>query len=402
MITAQAIPLIGSLVIARIFIPADFGIYSIWLGYVSIVSVIITGRLEHALGLEEAGLTRKKLFVSVLILTVSVSIILFLLLIGYMLTGLPLLSIPKSMILLLIPTGLLLALSQLWQSLTACDGKFKKLSLIRIIQASTVTLLQIASGLLNPSAISLAASHAFGALLGVIAAVIIVRIQKEAYPDSATEILFSIKQMLNRHRKFPQYSLPADGLNTIAGYLPLFFLASRFGSEVTGWTALAMRIFGAPIALLGGAVRDVFKNSASEAFLIRGECRSEYTHTFKVLFICSALAVPVFMLISEEFFSIAFGENWRQAGVICAWLAPMFAMRFISSPLSYTIYIAEKQNYDLLWQASLLFMTLSSFIFPSNYKSALIIYSLGYSFLYLIYCLMSYHFSKGNNYDCNR
>jgi O-antigen/teichoic acid export membrane protein len=97
--------------------------------------------------------------------------------------------------------------------------------------------------------------------------------------------------MLVRYNRFPKYSLPADGLNTFSSYLPLFLLGSRFGDEVTGWTALALRVFGAPIALLGGAVRDVFKNTSSSAFMERGECRREYLHTFKVLLLFSMIAV---------------------------------------------------------------------------------------------------------------
>jgi O-antigen/teichoic acid export membrane protein len=203
--------------------------------------------------------------------------------------------------------------------------------------------------------------------------------------------------MLVRYKKFPQLALPADGINTLSGYLPLFILGSRFGDEVVGWTALALRVFGAPIALLGGAVRDVFKNSSSEAFRVRGECQKEYLHTFNLLLICSLIAVPLFMLISERLFVFAFDKNWGQAGVICGWLAPMFAMRFIASPLSYTMYIAEKQIYDLVWQVALLVTTVVAFIFPPSYKHAIITYSLGYSFLYGAYCFMSYQFSKGDS-----
>jgi O-antigen/teichoic acid export membrane protein len=84
--------------------------------------------------------------------------------------------------------------------------------------------------------------------------------------------------------------------------------------------------------------------------------------------------------------------------VICGWLAPMFAMRFIASPVSYILYLTEKQNYDLIWQVALLAMTFSSFYLPATYKLSLILYSLGYSILYGIYCLMSYNFCKGDKF----
>jgi O-antigen/teichoic acid export membrane protein len=301
-----------------------------------------------------------------------------------------------TMVWILIPSALFFAISQLWQSLAACDGKYRQLSIIRIVQSSAVTIAQIIAGIFQPSATSLSFSHGAGALIGVGVCFFVMPVWS-ACPHTFCEVFINVRQMLIRYKRFPQIALPADGINTLSGYLPLFILGSRFGDEVVGWTALALRVFGAPIALLGGAVRDVFKNSSSEAFRARGECRKEYLHTFNLLLICSLIAVPFFMLISERLFVVFFDENWRQAGVICGWLAPMFAMRFIASPLSYTMYIAEKQNYDLVWQVALLITTVIAFIFPSSYKHALITYSMGYSLLYGGYCLMSYRFSKGGN-----
>ena len=46
---AQAIPILGSLVLARLFVPAAYGGYAVWLGAVLIIAVITTLRLEMAL-----------------------------------------------------------------------------------------------------------------------------------------------------------------------------------------------------------------------------------------------------------------------------------------------------------------------------------------------------------------
>jgi O-antigen/teichoic acid export membrane protein len=395
MALAQVIPFVASLVIARIYIPAEFGIYSIWLGIVSIVSVIVSGRLEQAVGLEDIGELRNKLTIAIAIFTLlACGLAGGILLVLYFIQSLWFATIPAAMVLILIPTALFLALSQLWQSLSACDGHFHKLSMIRIIQASSVAFAQIFVGLLQPSATSLSFAHCLGASLGVLIGYSILKLSNVRMGDFREELL-AVKGMLIRYQNFLKFSVPAGSINTLSGYLPLFIISIRFGDEVTGWTALALRIFGAPIELLGGAVRDVFKNQSSEAYRERGECSKEYLHTFKVLLLCSLIAVPAFMLVSEWFFAFAFGEPWRQAGKICRWLAPMFAMRFIASPLSYTIYIAEKQNYDFIWQIALLLMTVGVFIVYSNYKYAIISYSVGYSVLYGFYCLMSYRFSKG-------
>jgi O-antigen/teichoic acid export membrane protein len=93
---------------------------------------------------------------------------------------------------------------------------------------------------------------------------------------------------------------------------------------------------------------------------------------------------------------IAFGESWSMSGKIAIWLIPLFAFRFVASPLSYMVYIAGKQNVDLFWQISLLSITLVTFSITEIFSTSVQIYSLGYAFLYLVYLGMSYEFSLGN------
>jgi O-antigen/teichoic acid export membrane protein len=55
---AQVIPVIGTLVLARIFNPASFGLYSTWLGFVMFLGVVLTCRFEMALAVESDGQPR--------------------------------------------------------------------------------------------------------------------------------------------------------------------------------------------------------------------------------------------------------------------------------------------------------------------------------------------------------
>ena len=102
------------------------------------------------------------------------------------------------------------------------------------------------------------------------------------------------------------------------------------------------------------------------------------------------------VVIAERLFVIAFGEPWRQAGVIAIWLMPMFALRFVASPLSYVFYIAGKQHIDLVWQCALLAMTMASFMLTSSFETSIKFYAAGYGFLYVVYAILSYHYSKGS------
>ena len=194
---------------------------------------------------------------------------------------------------------------------------------------------------------------------------------------------------------------PKRGMRGHANFLWRFILFARpfFSAQHKwrnrGWLALTMRMLGGPISLLGAAVLDVFRRHAAQSWREHGQCRGDYMRAFKVLGGASALFVLALAPSSEALFQFAFGAPWRMAGTIAFWLLPMFAFRFVASPLSYMFYVADKQHIDLLWQFTLLCMTLASLLLPASYSAALQIYSLGYSGMYIIYLLLSYRFSLG-------
>ena len=189
-------------------------------------------------------------------------------------------------------------------------------------------------------------------------------------------------------------SLPADSINSAAAQLPLLIVGSRFGAENAGLLALTLRVLGAPIALLGSAVLDVFRRRSAASWRVQGHCSEDYTRTFNVLALGSLAALPL-ALFTEPLFAFAFGERWRMSGTIALWLLPMFALRFVASPLSYLFYVAGKQHVDLAWQCGLLAMTLGTLWLPPSPSAALLAYSAGYSAMYGLYLALSYRYSRG-------
>lgn len=395
MAIAQAIPLFGSLVIARLYAPTDFGAFSAWLGLVTLSAVLITGRFEVTLAIVEDGAPRK--FAAVATLTTSILSCVVLAIIttaGYF--WLPSLrGVAPALFIAFVPASLLTAAAQIWQSWAAADGQYRILSGMRIVQALGVTCTQIVVGFFAPNANALALGHVLGLLVGVSFGVYTMPLAISSLRSFA-EFLSDLRSFWLRHRRFPLLSLPADSINSASAQIPMLLIASNYGSEAAGLFALAMRVLGAPIGLLGAAVRDVFKRSAAANYREQGNCRDDYIRTFRVLAAGGALLAIGVMLVSEPLFVLAFGEPWREAGFIAIWLMPMFALRFVASPLSYVFYIADKQHVDLVWQCSLLFMTVTAFTLPAVMETSIKIYSIGYSLLYVAYLWLSYRYSKGN------
>lgn len=392
-VIVQLIPIFGSVVIARIFSPSDFGVFSTWLAIVSFISVVITLRLETVLPITADGFERTRSVFIVFILTTIIAVVFFICSFAVQLFPEINYYFPHSPFLInaVIPAAFFLALNQIWQTWAAAEGFYGKLNAMRLVQALTLVLFQISAGFHSPTALSLVIGFVVASGVAFVWAVTIM-------PKFFHKELFGflkIKMFLSRYKNCPLYALPADAINTAAGQLPILVISYRFGNEVAGYLALTMRVLGAPIGLVGKAVLDVFKRYAILSIQKTGECQSLYINTLMVLFFASVIMVFGTVLWAEDIFNAVFGSEWAFSGVMAVWLLPMFALRMIASPLSYMTYLVEKQHVDLIWQIGLLVMTIATlYVFPS-YQTTLIGHSAGYAFMYLLYILISYRLSKG-------
>ncbi len=393
-VLAQFIPLLGSLLIARLYLPADFGLFSTWLGLAQLGAVAMTGRYEMALALEPDGETRK-VAVLATFATAGLAVILLAFVVSNLYGFGWLRQIPHGLLVSWVPAATLLCASQIWQAWAAADGRYRELGLLRVGQALAVTVLQVVAGSFDASAESLAWAQVAGLTIGVILGVWYMPLSVK--PMVRGNLLSAIRCFQKRHYRFPLLSLPADTVNTAAAQLPLLIVASRFDADTAGWLAMAMRTLGAPISLLGAAVLDVFRRHAAQGWRDNGNCRFEYMRTFRVLVGAATLVALVLGITSEPLFALVFGERWRAAGTVALWMLPMFTLRFVASPLSYMFYLADKQHIDLAWQLALLAMTVCTLTLAVTSRGALLAYSAGYSALYLVYLFLSYRLSRGTS-----
>jgi O-antigen/teichoic acid export membrane protein len=153
-----------------------------------------------------------------------------------------------------------------------------------------------------------------------------------------------------------------------------------------------------PINLLSNTILDVFKQKATEDYNKYGNCKDIFLNTFKKLVILGILPFSVLGIFAPDIFVFVFGENWRISGEFAQIMAPVLFLKFITSPLSYTFHIRQKQQLNLIGQIVLLLVTLLSVylgvIFKNEYMMILF-FSISYSIVYIIYIFVSYKLSKG-------
>ena len=391
---AQLITIGVTLLLVRLYSPAEMGAFSVWLSFATIFAVMVTGRYELAIfsTTEKAEFHAVIKLVLQLILLISTIVAVFGALAGYAWDAVP--DVVGNYWLALALVSLGLGANKLVLSLLTYEQSFNRLGVARISLAACIAIAQVSAAHLVGGVSGLI----YGQLLGVVTATVLAAlwVGKPLIVACAATPWTMLRQVAKRYVNFPKFSLPADLINTVASQIPVVLLAAKFGGESAGWFALTLKMMGAPISLLAASVLDVFKEQAARDYRETGSCRRVFIKTFKLLAVLALPPFIAFWFIGEWVFALIFGEAWAQSGHYAVLMIPLFYMRFVVSPLSYTIYIAQRQNLDLVWQLVLLVLTFACFTLPDNVDSVLWFYSIGYAIMYFIYFWMSFYCTKGD------
>ncbi|WP_281868160.1 lipopolysaccharide biosynthesis protein [Pseudomonas sp. BR1R-5] len=391
---AQLITIGVTLLLVRLYSPAEMGAFSVWLSFATIFAVVVTGRYELAIfsATDQAEFHAVVKLVLQIIIISSVFVALASALAGHVWPALP--SVVGDYWFALAVVALGLGANKLVLSLLTYQQSFNRLGVARVSLAGCIAIAQVSAVYL----VSDVSGLIYGQLFGVVAATALaaVWVGKPLVTACAATSWKTVREAAGRYINFPKYSLPADLINTVASQIPVVLLAAKFGGESAGWFALTLKIMGAPISLLAASVLDVFKEQAARDYRETGSCSSIFIKTFKLLAVLALPPFVAFWFIGEWAFGFIFGDAWAESGRYAVLMIPLFYMRFVVSPLSYTIYIAQRQNLDLVWQVTLLALTVASFTLADTVQTALWLYSLGYAIMYFIYFWMSFYCTKGD------
>jgi O-antigen/teichoic acid export membrane protein len=390
-VLAQGLGLLGYVLLARIFPVAAFGQYATWVAASAIIATFVSGALETTFVQEDDGQPRRSALVAVLA-TAAIGAAAVTLVIAVIDWTVPELlpKLGRWALYTMGAGGLALAACTVSQSWASASGYFRALTGNRIVQSLAITLIPSAGGLFARTAETMVLGHLAGLVLTAALWIFVLR----PTADDLSHCRHLWSYWSGRRRTFKMV-LPALAVGSVAGNIPLLAVQSRFGSVAAGHLALTLRALGAPITLVGVALRDVFKRHASVAFRERGECRTEYLTTLAAL---SAVAAgfALFMVVAGEFaFVLVFGEEWRMAGTMAVWLLPGYSMAIVAAPLSYLIYIVRREDVDLFWQSVMLVLALATMLLAPGLQAALIAYSIAAAGMYLVYIAVCYRMAAG-------
>lgn len=395
---AQAIGIGVSPILSRLYGPDDFGVLAIYLAIVSVLGLFATGRYEMSIMLPEDENEVPKivaLIFGVTLIVCGLTLFAVYLFNPHIARALGNASIGPWLYFL--PFSIFInSCYQVANYLLIRNSDFKQVAANRLIYSSSNSLLQVGLGALKFGGIGMLYSSLIGYIVAIVA-VVNNRLVRKAMRGIS---LKGLKPIARRYRKFPLFDLPSASINLLSNQLPIFALGKFFTIMHVGFYSFTFRVLSAPLNLVSNSVLDVFKQRATEDFQKYGDCKRIFINTFKSLMIVSIVPFMILFIWGQPLFGFVFGEKWAEAGQYAQILAPMLMLKFISSPLTYVFYIAEKQHYDLGGQILLLLLLLMAIvigIYSNDVMHLLKFYASSYSIVYLIYLYASFRLSEGKS-----
>lgn len=351
----QAIVVLASPILTRLYSPEDFGVLAVYAAILGIVTVVASLRYELAIPLPRSDGSAVNILALSLICMVGVTAFTALLvaLLGDRIslwTNTPVLA-PY---LWLLPVGVALGGSyQAFNCWAVRKRAFSRIARTKLQQGGGMVATQIGLGLAQMGPVGLILGQIVGQTAGLTNLVCSAGREDRAALDRIRSL--RIRWAARRYRRFPIYSTWSGLANTSGLQLPLLLFAALFSPAIAGLYVLAHRVLQIPMSLLGQAIGQVFYSNAAEA---RRESRLDaiVLRTLSGLVRIGFGPIVLLAVSAPELFAFLFGADWREAGVYVQWMAPWLLIVFITSPLSNLVSVMERQLQGLVFQLALLLL----------------------------------------------
>lgn len=344
---AQGIVLLSLPLLTRLYEPEDFSLLAVYAAILGMGSVIACLRLDIAIPLPEKDEDGFSLLLMALILSALISIVLFFPIYFWPNEFAYLIRQPNiKPYLWLLPVGVWLASSySALQNWAVRKNNFATIAKIRMAQAILGSGTQVSGGLIG--------FGVFGLLFGQL-------ILSGAGVLGLFQSYISKKKIINQencfgkmkkqfllYKDFPKYSVLDAFSNVAAIQLPMIIIAAIAVSAEAGYLMLAMRVMSAPMALIGGAVSQVYLSRAPN------ENRVGNLSFFTMEVIRGLLKIgvgPIIFIgiIAPDIFPFLFGAEWERSGQLVRLMVPWMVLQFIASPISMSMHVLQKQSAMLI------------------------------------------------------
>jgi O-antigen/teichoic acid export membrane protein len=338
----QAILLVSMALLARMYGPAQFGVYGAMLAFGSMFTAVATLQMHLALVLPQHDEVATDLLRIGVAATCGCALVggLCGVLVGKAIWG------TSDLLVTVCCAGwaAVSSLSRLYQGWFTRKGEFAAVSLWAVIRAAAIVAAQLALGLRH-----VAGGLVLGALVGEITALAYL-VSSRHTPALSRLCRVGRPQLLGRRvvefRDFAVVGTVQEFISTASFSMPLLIINSAYTTAVGGQFAMAQRLVWTPVAMLGGAMAQVIYHRL--ALAERSELRQ--SPALRVgRWAAPALAAGIVAAASmRHMFPLLLGRKWAPAGDMAGYLV-LWGVAFLAAvPYRVCYRVLRLQHLQLL------------------------------------------------------
>lgn len=321
--------------LARIYSPADFGLFGIFIAVSAIPGAIACGRFELGIVTAPASGRRAMLWLCwsislVVSLVASVLVSLY-----WWFTDTPALGllVPQLFIAIML-TGVTNSTTMYLMR----HESFRFASAGVVVRTATTVIAQVALVKTGHAPIGLI----LGFCLGLAVQALFVVVVSAQGPGIGRPQSGRMLAMFRRFRLQVSVDIPGSLLSALASNLIPFLLQLLYGIGAVGFYLLGQRIAALPLQLFNDSLAQVYFQRAARANDERGEFWCEFQFTLLWSGLISLVVLAGMVLLAKPVVVLYLGAKWDVAGTILVILAPMLAIRGVTMSLATTAFVLRR------------------------------------------------------------
>ena len=347
--SAQLIAILLQPLLRRIFPPADFGAYAVYLSLTGILAVVATFRYEPAI----VQPTKKGDAVNLAFLAFYINLIFCLLLAALAwIFHKPLatflnLADPYVSWLLLVPAGVfLLGTYQTMNYFLIRQKAFRAISFNKGMRRLGEGAVQLTAGQFRLG-VGLVLGDIGGQLINVFSGMR--QIVRKGF-SFRLHSLSRQRALAGEYADHPLYYMGPMALNVVCLMLPIIFVNKFYSQEIAGYFDLTRLVLVVPAAILTMSVGQVFLQTITEKKRLNLDLRSDFLQLLWVLLAIAAVKILVLTLAGPQLLAWYAGPPYLEAGRYAQILVWGSAIRTVVSPLSMVFVGLRKLRMQAIWQ----------------------------------------------------
>ena len=363
-VLAQLIPIVIRPFLSRAFLPAAFGVYSVYSSIFGILCVIASLRYELAIVLPKKDKIAANLFFLTLIFNIAFTLLLVLILAIWGGRVVKLLNVPGSLsyYIYLVPVGTFFY--TFYQSINYWlirKKKFLPLSFNKFFRRGAEGAIQLGCSFSGKS-FGLIAGDMAGHLSNVVSGLF--QATKSGLKIKHLS-LNKLKYVFNRYSEFPKYNLIPSLMSTVSFMLPILIVNKFYAAEYTGFFDQSRLLLSIPLVLIATSLASVLLQNLSERRMKNEGLLNDLIPILVIILAIAFFEIAIIEFFGVNLFKFIFGEKWGYSGEISRILVWSYAFNFIVSSFSSTFISLNKIKLLSIWQF-IYFVSISSlFLFRS-------------------------------------